>query len=228
MIVKLVEKNSAYEGISLSRLGFEKKGIVEAIVSTFDGKKNPHAAPMGVRTEDMTTIILMVYKTSQTYRNLINKKMGVVNITSNPSIFHQTLFKDLNKDNKLPEKWFHKASKVDAPYMINTEASIEIRIINIDEINGKVKMLCKIENILLNESKITQAYSRANSAVIESLIHASRIEIYLSTGKNVEVKKLIELINHYDEIVNKVARDSNHANIMKDIQLRIKKWNKQS
>lgn len=212
----------------LFKLGFEKNSIVEAIVSTFDEMKNPHAAPMGVRTEDMSSIILMVYKTSQTYKNLMKKKIGVVNITSNPSIFHQTLFKDLNQDGKLPEKWFSKASKVEAPYMLNAEASIEIRIINVDEMDEKVKMLCKIENILFNDRKVIQVYSRANSAVIESLIHASRIEIYLAAGKNVEVKKLIELINHYDEIVNKVAPDSSYTNIMKDIQLRIKKWNIQS
>lgn len=209
----------------LSKLGFVKKGIVEVIVSSFDDNKHPHAAPMGAYTEDMGSIILMVYKTSHTYKNLMNKKMGVVNITSNPSLFHYTLFKDLNKDGKLPKEWFHLASIVDAPLMVNVEASIEIRIIKIDELNEKARMLCRVEKILINERNALQAYNRAKSAVIESLIHASRIEIYLAAGKKNQVKELIKLINHYDKIINKVAPDSKYTDIMKDIQNRILKWN---
>ncbi len=193
-------------------------------MSTFDDKKNPHAAPMGASTEDMKNIILTVYKTSQTYKNLMNKKMGVINITSNPFLFYCTLFKDLNKDGEIPKEWYHHAFSVESPYMLNAEASIEVRVFKIDEMNEKTKMYCRIEKILFNERKAIQAYTRANSAVIESLIHASRIEMYLDTGKKNQANKLIELVDHYDKIVTKVAPDSNYATIMKGIQDKIKKW----
>lgn len=208
----------------LSELGFVKNSVVETIVSTYDKERNPNAAPMGVYTEDMKNLILNVYKTSQTYENLMRWKSGVVNITSDPNLYYRTTFKDVNPSGKLPEEWFVHASTVDAPNMLNTDACIEFNIINVEESEEKVKIQCRIEKILLIERRTLPAYSRATSAVIESLIHATRIENFLSSGEEKKAKERIDLVNHYSEVVNKVAPNSIYSDIIEDIKHRIKKW----
>ena len=210
----------------LAKIGFAKNGIVETIVSTFDKNRNPTAAPIGVSMVDENHITLSIFKTTKTYKNLEEKKCGAANITSDPIVFHRTVFKDVNSEGKLPKEWFTQASKVDAPYLRNADAFIEFRVIKLTESSEKVKVLCRVHKIRIIRKNLIQVYHRAKSAVIESIIHATRIEVFLAAGKNKKAKELIELVNHYNKIVNKVAPNSTYSHIMIDIQRRIKKWNK--
>ena len=209
----------------LAQMGFVRNGIVETIVSTFDKKNNPIAAPMGVSTVDEKHITLSIFKTTKTYRNLKEKKCGVANITSDPTLFHRTVFKDVNPGGKLPKKWFTHASNVDAPYLRNTDAFIEFRVTNLTGSGEKAKVLCRVHKILVIRNEL-QVYHRAKSAVIESIIHATRIEIFLASGQKKEAKELVNLVNHYTKIINRVAPNSAYSQIMVDIQNRIKRWNK--
>jgi len=210
----------------LAKMGFVKNGIVETIISTFDKNRNPIAAPMGVSAEDEKHITLSIYKTTKTYKNLKEKKCGVANITSDPTLFHRTVFKDVNPGGKLPNDWFTHASNVDAPYLRNTDAFIEFRVTNLTGSGEKAKVRCRVQKIVVARKDLLQVYHRAKSAVIESIIHATRIEIFLATDEKKKAKELIELVNHYTKIVNRVAPNSTYSQIMTDIQNRIKKWNK--
>ena len=210
----------------LAKIGFAKNGIVETIVSTFDKNRNPTAAPIGVSMVDENHITLSIFKTTKTYKNLEEKKCGAANITSDPILFHRTVFKDVNSEGKLPKEWFTQASNVDAPYLRNADAFIEFRVTKLTGSSEKVKVLCRVHKILIIRKNLIQVYHRAKSAVIESIIHATRIEVFLASGKNKKAKELIELVNHYNKIVNKVAPNSTYSHIMTDIQHRIKKWNK--
>tara|TARA_B100001971_G_C18250002_1_gene577414 strand:- start:1497 stop:2144 length:648 start_codon:yes stop_codon:yes gene_type:complete len=210
----------------LVKIGFVKNGIVETIVSTFDKKRNPLAAPMGVSTEDKKNIILSIFKSTQTFVNLKERQCGVVNITSDPTLFHSTLFKDVNPDKKIPTDWFIPASLVDAPYLRNADAFIEFRVTNLTEFGEKIRVLCRVEKISVIHKNLLQVYQRAKSAVIESLIHATRIEVFLASGEEKKAKELMALVNHYSKIVNKVTPNSTYSQIMTDIQHRIKKWSR--
>jgi len=210
----------------LAKMGFVKNGIVETIISTFDKNRNSIAAPMGVSAEDEKHITLSIYKTTKTYKNLKEKKCGVANITSDPTLFHRTVFKDVNPGGKLPNDWFTHASNVDAPYLRNTDAFIEFRVTNLTGSGEKAKVRCRVQKIVVARKDLLQVYHRAKSAVIESIIHATRIEIFLATDEKKKAKELIELVNHYTKIVNRVAPNSTYSQIMTDIQNRIKKWNK--
>ena len=210
----------------LAKIGFVRNGIVETIVSTFDKNRNPIAAPMGVSSEDEKHFTLSVYKTTKTYMNLKEKKCGVVNITSDPILFHRTVFKDVNPGNKLPKDWFTHASKVDAPYLRNTDAFIEFKVTNLTGSGEKAKILCRVQKIAKSKKNSLQVYHRAKSAVIESIIHATRIEVFIVSGEEKKAKELVDLVNHYTKIVNRVAPNSIYSEIMSDIQTRIKKWTK--
>jgi hypothetical protein len=208
----------------LSGLGLVKNGIVETIVSTYDKERSPIAAPMGVFTEDMQNVILKPFKTTQTYENLLKYRSGVANITSDPTLFHRTVFKAVNPEGRVPVEWFTPAETVDAPRLMNADACIEFKVISVEDSEEKSILLSRVEKILMIHKPTLRVYSRAVSAVIESLIHATRIEAFLALGEEKKANELIGLVQHYHRIVEKVAPNSKYSDIMSDIQRRIDGW----
>ena len=209
----------------MSELGFIRNGIVEVIVSTFDEAHRPHAAPMGASTEDMRSIILKPFKSSQTYGNLLKWRSGVANITSDPLLFYRTVFKDANPGGELPKEWFAQAPAVDAPRMTNTDVCIELLVTDVEESEDRAQMLCRVEStLMLNRSYLPHVYNRAAPAVIESLIHATRIESHLNAGRPDKAEELIILVEHYRHLVDRIAPDSTYSEMMDDIWRRINLW----
>ncbi len=209
----------------MSELGFIRNGIVEVIVSTFDEAHRPHAAPMGASTEDMRGIILKPFKSSQTYRNLLKWRSGVANITSDPLLFYRTVFKDANPGGEFPKEWFAQAPAVDAPRMTNTDVCIELLVTDVEESEDRAQMLCKVKStLMLNRSYLPHVYNRAAPAIIESLIHATRIESHLNADRPDKAEELITLVEHYRHLVERIAPDSTYSEMMDDIWRRINLW----
>ncbi|MEM3538227.1 MAG: DUF447 family protein [Nitrososphaerales archaeon] len=207
--------------ISLSDLGFIKNCIFEAIVSTYNIKNLPNAAPMGVITDDMHKLIIKPYTTSQTYRNLLSQKCAVINITSDPLVYYKTAFKDINDSNILLD-WFEKANRVNAPKLKNADAYIEVRVTKIENKKDRAKVLCEVVDIV--PVKITpKAYCRATFAVIESIIHTTRIKVFFLKDKR-KTEELIRLVKYYETLVRRVAPSSIYSDIMKENLKRIEAW----
>jgi len=210
-------------------LGFIRNWIFEAVVSSYRFDRAPHAAPMGLTTYDMERLVMRPYKTSQTYSNLLKWRCGVANMTSDPVIFYITVFKDVNPEGLLPEDWFTPAQAVDAPALRGADINLEFRVIDVRDIDGgRAEFLCVVENIILTGSLAARVYSRAAPAVIESLIHATRIKVFLESGDLEEAEWLMRLVDHYRRLVERVAPDSRYSAIMSDIVRRIESWKSQS
>lgn len=208
---------------NLEKIGFSKNTIVESIVSTFDNSRKPHAAPMGVHRYDERHILLKPFKTSQTYSNLSKWKSGVVNITSDPIIFYLSTFKNANPLGHIMDEWFENAESVDAPKISTADAFLEFNSSEINSEYDEATFLCEIMKLDISKKIIPQAYCRAAPAVIESLIHATRVEVYLKSGETEKAEELIKLINHHAEVIEKVAPNK-YSLIIHDIQRRIDEW----
>jgi hypothetical protein len=206
--------------VSLSDLGFIKNCIFEAIVSTYSIENLPNAAPMGIMTDDMQSLIIKPYTTSQTYRNILLQKCAVINITSDPIIYYKTTF----KDDKLPLDWFEKADKVNAPKLKNADAFIEVKVNEIENIKDRAKVLCEVINIASAKVK-PKAYCRATFAVIESIIHTTRINFQKDEKK---VEELTRLVKHYYALVERVAPNSIYLDMMKENLKRVEAWKDKS
>lgn len=218
LLINLIRK---LPKVSLSDLGFIKNCIFEVIVSTYDIKDLPNAAPMGITTDDMHRLIIKPYKTSQTYRNLLLQKCAVINITSDPLIYYKTAFKDHDGNSNVPLDWFERANQVNAPKLKNSDAYIEVKATKIENKKDRAKVFCKVVNIV--PIKITpKAYCRATFAVIESIIHATRIKVFLNDRKKIE--ELTRLVKYYDTLVERVAPNSVYSDIMKETLKRIEVW----
>ncbi|MCP8311871.1 MAG: DUF447 family protein [Candidatus Methylarchaceae archaeon HK02M1] len=210
---------------SLSDFGFIKNRVFEAIVSTYGADGMPNAAPMGVMIDDTHQLIIRPYTKSQTYRNVLLRGCAVVNLTSNPMIYYKTVFKDANPDSKIPFEWFERSHLVDAPKLKIVDVCIEAKMIKVEDFEkDRARVLCKVEKIDPIVRTYPRAYCRAPFAAIESIIHATRIKVFLSNDKKEKAEELIDLIKHYDALTRRVAPDSAYTKIIEDILLRIEAW----
>jgi hypothetical protein len=211
---------------NLASLGFLRNAIMETIVSTYNANGQPTAAPMGVKTEDMRHVVIQPYTSTLTYTNLQSKRCAVINVTSNPELYYCTAFKEANPEGKIPPRWFEKAETVDAPRLRMADAFIEVSVANVRLLkNERAEVLCDVKSIKTS-SLPPKAYSRATFATIEAIIHATRVKLFLAGDKQEQERahRLIELIQHYNMVVNRVAPNSRYSRIMTDLTRRVNSW----
>ncbi|MCW4047624.1 MAG: DUF447 family protein [Candidatus Bathyarchaeota archaeon] len=216
--------------MKLPDLGFSKGTIVETIVSTYSTDGQPNAAPMGVIMENEQRVIIRIYNSSLTYRNLLLKKCAVVNVTSDVETFYQTAFKEANLTGKIPLDWFEKAESVDAPRLRSAEATVEIAVAEMKPLDeGRTEAVCEVRLVKAAKT-FPKAYCRALFATIEAIIHATRVKAYLSGDEKQreQALKLLGTIEDYRALVNRVAPNSCYAEIMADLTKRVNSWRVES
>jgi hypothetical protein len=211
--------------VKLADLGFCEGIVFETIVSTYNENGYLNAAPMGIIMQDERQLIINLFNSSLTYKNLHANKSAVINLTSNIEFFYKTAFKETNINGTLPQEWFEKAETVNAPKLKFADATIEITVNGMTPIsNAKTRALCNVK--LVNESKAyPHAYCRAMSAAVEAIIHATRVKALINDEQEQEhVAKLLELIQNCNDVVNRVATKSQYSEIMADLLRRIDLW----
>jgi hypothetical protein len=210
----------------LADLGFSKNTTVETILSTYSTDGQPNAAPIGIITKNEQRIVIKLYNSSQTYRNLLQNKCAVINITSDTDIFYRTTFKEATPTGKLAAEWFEKAETVNAPKLRSAQATVEIQLAKTKPINReKTEASCDVKLVRAAKT-FPKAHSRATCLTIEAIIHATRVKAYLngSEKQRHQALKLMETIESYRNLVNRVAPDSSHAEIMADLAKKTSSW----
>lgn len=211
--------------VELTDLGFAKGVIFETILSTYNSDGTPNAAPMGTSMQDAQHLILNIFNSSETSRNLKANKCGVINITSDIELFYKTTFKEANSNGKLPSEWFEKAQTVNAPKLRLADATIEVSVAGIETASEeKTKAFLNVKRIIAVNS-YPQVYNRAMALTLEAIIHATRVKEFANSPHEEErVGKLLEMIKNSGEIVNRVAPNSAYSLVMADLMKRINSW----
>jgi len=214
----------------LTDLGFSKDTVVETILSTYNPDGQPNAAPMGILMKNEQCVTIKLYKSSSTYQNLVSRRCGVINITSDPELFFLSAFKEANPNAKIPPEWFEKAEILDAPKLHMADATVEISVAKITPINAeKTEAVCDVKLVKATKA-LPKVYCRALFATIEAIIHATRIKVFLS-GNNRQREQasiLMENIAYCKETVNRVAPNSSYAEIMTELTKMITTWRSES
>ena len=214
----------------LTDLGFSKETVVETILSTYNPDGQPNAAPMGILMKNEQCVTIKLYKSSSTYQNLVSRRCGVINITSDPELFFLSAFKEANPNAKIPPEWFEKAEILDAPKLHMADATVEISVAKITPINAeKTEAVCDVKLVKATKA-LPKVYCRALFATIEAIIHATRIKVFLS-GNNrqrEQASMLMENIADCRETVNRVAPSSRYAEIMTELTKMITTWRSES
>lgn len=207
----------------LSDLGFSRNIIVETIVTTTNYDGYPNAAPMGA-TLDNDHLILNIYNTSTTCRNLKTEKCAAINITNNIEVFYKTTFKETNSEGKLPQDWFLRSKIIHAPRLKFADAVIEVSVIKQQTFGEKTQFTCQIE--LVDANKVNpQIYCRAFGACIEAFIHATRVKHFITDqNKERQVSDLLVLIENSNNVVKRVTHNSIYSAIMSDLLEQIDSW----
>jgi hypothetical protein len=192
--------------------------VYECILTTkADGETN--AAPMGVIFEE-DGILLRPFKSTKSYRLLKRAPYGVVNFTDDVEVFYITTFGAESDFNEL----LTPSVSVPAPSLANAYAKLEFFVESlVDEDDNRAVFRCKVLKALwkLREAK---PYTRAEHAVIESLIHATRLKFFLESGMIQEAIQLAHLIKHYDTLVSRVAPNTVYSSIMVKLKALISSW----
>ena len=212
--------------ISLEDLGFKQGIIFETLVSTYTKQGHPNIAPMGVIKVNPKKIMIKIYKSSNTYKNIKSKKCAVVNLSSDPALFYKAAIKEANIGNKIVGDLFEKGDLVDAPRLKEAEANIEVSFLSSKDIDSeKTEIILKVKKIITT-SCLPKGYCRAFSSTIEAIILATRIKSYL-IGNQLQQKQAYEMIKKvrcFKEIIKRTAPKSEYADIMSDLIGRIEIW----
>jgi len=210
---------------TLEKLGFLKDTIVETIVSTYDERGRPNAAPMGVIAIEPGRILIRPHISSFTYRNLTANRCAVVNVISDPVMFFYTGFKEANIGGSAPLDWFEKAKTVNAPRLKSADAIVEVSVSEIKPSSLFAEFLCNVKFVWASKV-LPRAYCRAYFATIEAIIHATRVKSFLTSNsaERERAVSLINLIKHYQEITNRVAPNSKSSEIMTKLINMVRSW----
>jgi len=187
----------------IADLGFSKQAIVETVVSTYNVDGQPNAAPMGATMDSPQRIVLRIYTSSSTYKNLQTKRCGVVNVTSDPELFYR------------------------APRLRMADAHVEVTVADITSLDAeKAEVTCKVK-LVKASTVLPKVYCRASFATIEAIIHATRVKAFMIGGdrqKQEQALKLLETIRECRDVVNRVAPNSRYSEIMADLTQRVDSW----
>ncbi len=211
---------------ALEELGVQKGMIFEAIVSTYSPEGQPNAAPMGVTTEDLTHLVLRPYTTTQTYANLKHRRCAVVNFLTDAATFYKTAFKPPEEGPMANAEWFERAEVVAAPRLRKVDALLEVSVVELRDEEPRAHVTCRINRWERGAPRF-QPYCRGTFAVIEAIIHATRIQMLLAHGREREAERLKELMEHYQQLTTRVAPDSEYPRIIEVLLARTTFWRKQ-
>ena len=211
---------------SLSQLRLTKDHVYETILSTYNADGRSTAAPMGIIPKSSRRFIIRIFKATLTFRNLQRLRCGVVNLTTEPETFYKTAFKQTSGLRSLETRMFEKARSIKAPRLRSADASIEFRVNKIEDLDDlRSRVTCEAERIDFRRTLPT-GYCRGTFAAIECIIHATRIQQYLSEGRLEHAEKLIDLVNYYKDLAERVAPGSKYISIIRQICSQIDRWRK--
>ena len=200
--------------------------IYEVVVSTCDANGIPNAAPMGIQfmTENEShkekRILIRPYKSTTTYANLTARGEAVINVTSDPEVFYKALVKHERTKTNTLTNIYQLAKTVKPPRIKGSDAYIEVSVLKSDESASNEEdrgyILCEIRLVEVNKPA-AKLYSRAPHALLEMMIHGTRVKELVSEGSAGEANQLLELMDRYKNLIHRVAPNSNYETMAEAI-----------
>jgi hypothetical protein len=154
--------------------------IYETIIITINRDKTPHIVPMGIHEQD-DMIVIQPFRPSTTLENLQRTQTAVINMTDDVSIFAGCL----TGRSDWPTV---PADKVDGHRLQVALAHIEVEVHHCDDDDIRPSFFCSVKNEVTHAP--FRGFNRAQAAVIEAAILASRLRMLSAEKINTEIKYL--------------------------------------
>ena len=204
-------------------MGFVEGDVVEVLLTTISENEKPNAAPMGVWIHQGGSLTIRPYDDTQTARNLEDNGNAVMNLSQDPNLFLRLAFKE---ELSHPEQViFESATTVKAPRIKDVAGFVEVlaKPKSGAEFDVQFKEFeCCIQHVEIT-SGFPVVYSRARSAAIECVIHATKIRAVHQTNPTV-TKRLTHQIGELHDLVERIAPDSPSAEVIHQIEKLLPRW----
>ena len=200
----------------LDQMGFDYGSTIEVILTTRNHYGTVNAAPMGVMRNPKDQIIIKPYRSSSTFRNMLENKEACINTTQDSEIFLITTFKDENLGS-FPIKQGELILE-------GSDASIKLRIVNIESLNeNRPEFTGEIQQVI-TKKRIPTSFSRGKNNAIEAIIHASHIRYKINESDEDIKSDLINFNYNIQTIRKSSARNSIEMKIANKLELLVEKW----
>jgi len=192
------------------RFIFEPNIIYEGILTTLNEEGKPHMASMGFSFNNEYDMIIRPFKDTRSYSYLKERKLAVMNIANDIEMFFKATYGKSSDDEFLP------SSKLKIPRLKNVNLYIEGKVKEIKEDEVRANFI--MEPVYVYTKKTYERpFTRVEFAVIESLIHSTRVKVFMEMKLYDEVERLVSLIDYYDKLVRRIAPNSKYVKIMDEI-----------
>jgi len=147
--------------------------ILEGLVTTIDADGQPHLAPMGPRVggPEFRTLQLRPYSTSQTCRNLIRSREGVLHVTDDALLIACAAISAVT-----PMPPLEPAVSIQGHVLLDCQRYYEFRVSEIDTSEERVGMTADVTHTGRGR-RPWFGFNRARHAVLEAAILATRVHL---------------------------------------------------
>ncbi|NVM03715.1 MAG: DUF447 family protein [Candidatus Helarchaeota archaeon] len=208
--------------IKYGNLKVKLNWLYEAIITTCNvnlaiKEITYNAAPMGVIFPDSDHIIIRPFLTTNTYRNIQCYGCAGINFSNNISLFYKTAI----KTSEISQNDFITSKKKKIPLLKDsiTRFVVVTEKMEVNESENRARILFKIKEFENVDSNV-EPYTRGYFAVLESIIHYTRVNILMENNPE-KGKKLINNILEYDNFIKRVYPNSDLEKIMNEIVFNI-------
>ena len=141
--------------------------ILETIITSVDEQGNVHVTPFGICMEN-NLVVISPYKPSSTLNNILATKCAVMNLTDDVRVFAAALtrrqaWEVLPTDHVLGFR------------LANTLAHKELKLIKVEDHPLRPKLFLEVVHV--EQHHAFQGFNRAQAAVIELAVLASRLDM---------------------------------------------------
>ncbi len=207
----------------MTQIGFVDGDVVEVLLTTISEDDIPNAAPMGVWIQEGPRLMIRPYEDTKTAHNIENNGDAVLNLSQDPQLFLLLAFKE-----ELPhpeQVVFESAKTVKAPRIKGVSGFIEVIVKPRSgaEFAARFKEFeCSVQHVELTSS-FPRVYSRAQSAAIECIIHATKIRALHRTNPTM-TERLAHQIDELRGLVERIAPNSSSAKVIHRVEALLPKW----
>lgn len=188
----------------LQMLPMQEGWIYEVILSTYTYGV-PHAAPIGVWTEDFATLHMEIFDSSQTLQNVLRTKHFAVNFPPDVRTIHTVLFRPHHLR-------FEQAQAINAPLIRGSSGTVELTVSKEESLSDRAHITGTVLAVHVHQD--IELINRAESLLLESLIVATRLPYLNNTtarndlAENYRVIRKVAPNSSYEKTMAKLLRDT--------------------
>jgi uncharacterized protein len=162
--------------------------ILEALVTTVDSTGAMHVAPMGPRIDaEMKSFLLRPFPTSQTYRNLLAHREGVLHVSDDVLLLARAAIGCVT----VPPP--HQPAQLVKGFILSDACrAYEFRVKSIDDAEQRVRINCDV--VRVQRMRDFVGFNRARNAVVEAAILATRVHLLPKAEISAEFAKLAVIV----------------------------------